>query len=187
MNQEEVRIVKCLWDKYFYQETFIAGDKRIGAIQLFQNFLSSAEGKALSGNINFSLDKNVYFDVQTLNNALPFPDFEATLTSRPIEVLGCIGMALSLIVNKENPYLPEVIMMRCRFYNLKTSLPFGDLKSSSVGQLVSLEGHVVKASACHPLVESAAYQCSKCQKATWVSFEDGVYMPPDVCATPKYA
>ena len=185
MIQNETTILNSLWGKFFHNEKFIQQDRKIGAINLFQEFFLSEEGRTQTGNINHSLDKNVYFDVQKLNETLPFPDFETTLTARPIEVIGCVGMALSLIVNKQNPYSSEITMIRCKFYNLRSTMPFGDLKSSSVGQLVKLEGHVVKASACHPLVESAAFLCSKCRQATWIEFEDGVYMPPDVCATPK--
>ncbi len=185
MDPVDSRILKTLWTQYFPKETFVVQDSRIGAIQLFQEYFQSDIGVEQTDNLNCCIGNTIYFDVQQLNGTLPFPDFEATLVARPNEVLGCTGLALSLIVNKKNPYLPEYVAIRCRFFNLASILPYGDLKSSSVGQFVSLEGHVVKASACHPLVESAAFLCAKCQQPTMVAFEDGVYLPPDVCATPK--
>ncbi len=185
MEKEDVRILTGIWGDYFHQEIFIVQDQRNGAIQIFQEFFLSEAGLFLTNTINLSLDRIVYFDVQQLNHILPFPDFETTLVNRPLEVLGCMGMALSLIINKRNPYLPEIIAIKCRFYNLSNAISYGDLKSSTVGQFVCLEGHVVKASNCHPLIERAVFTCAKCQQSTWVSFEDGIYMPPEVCTTPK--
>ena len=161
------------------------GDKRMGAIQLFQEFFQSVEGRVYLENLNLPIDRNIYFDVQLLNSSLPFPDFESTLTSRPIEVMGCMGLALSVLVNKRNPNLPEQLVMRPKFYHLASQIPYSELKSNVVGQLVNLEGHIVKVSGTRPLIESCAFYCSKCQKNTWVAFDDGIYMPPNECSTKK--
>ncbi|KAJ1424664.1 hypothetical protein B484DRAFT_97099, partial [Ochromonadaceae sp. CCMP2298] len=182
MNPEELMYVGSLWEEYFPKEIFFPQDTRLTPIIMFRDFFSD-KGKALLP-AAFA-QKRVYFNVQELNEGLPFPDFEANLRTRPAEVMGCVGLALSLIAKQRSPYATVPFLIRPRFFALTGDLCFGDLKSSCVGQLVSLRGHVVRVGACRPLIERAAFRCAKCLNACFTRFEDGIFLPPAQCATPK--
>lgn len=69
--------------------------------------------------------------------------------------------------------------------NLQPSSSFCDLKSGSLGRLVSIVGYVVRISQSHHMIMGATYVCGKCETNFVHYFEDGVFVPPVVCPTPK--
>lgn len=193
MDESEIEVIASLWNEFFPQEKFFSQDPRIAGIKAFFDFLMTPPADDIISelnvlNLNYSSPQHVYINVQLLNQRVPFSDFEFSLQQRPIEVIGSLGIALSLCVVKRkqmNPFLDTKVIIRPRLYALSRDLAFGDVKSSTVGQLISLTGHVVRVSACRPLVESAAFMCSKCMQMTTSYFEDGIFMPPSICNTPK--
>ena len=155
---------------YHFLKTTDAGKKFLSAEQV-QNAVYNAH--------------NVAFDVQKMNEFFPFDDVEAVLVSKPQEIQACLAMALSRIANEAHPYLENPIMLQPMFYNLSHSIDFGEVKSSVVGQLVSVEGHVVRASLTKPLLASGHFKCPKCKQLSSAIFEDGVFNPPVQCSTKK--
>lgn len=195
-------------------------DKRIAAIAMFCDFFKK-DGKAFLNKLDVTQEKSLYFDVSTISQLLPFPDFIDTLRTRPNEVIGCLGCAISILKTKDySSNLSEPFCIWPRFQNFKEDCSFSDLKSGSVGQLVCIRGYVVKVSPCRPLIEGVSniklnprcsritqyaphlltispsffyftsskvcFTCSKCLQKMWITFEDGVFDPPDECRTPKY-
>ena len=152
---------------------------------MFYEFFMSDIGKTMYVADTLITQSHVFFNVFDLEEMLPFSDCEISLRLRPAEVSGFIGIALSLVARKLHPYFEGTVVIKPRFYGLNADMSFGDMKSSCVGQMVSIRGHVVRASACRPLVESAAFMCAKCMRYTHVRFEDGIFMPPPVCSTEK--
>jgi DNA helicase MCM8 len=130
--------------------------------------------------------KFVYFDIAKLDEQLPFSDFALSLRMRPVEVMGFMGIAMSLLAKEQNPHCEDLFIIHPRFYGLSEEISFGSIKSSAVGQLVSLRGHVVRVSPCRPLVLSAQFLCAKCMKYTTAKLEDGIFLPPAMCSTEKY-
>lgn len=128
--------------------------------------------------------------MQELANSVGFNDFELSLVNRPTEVLGCLGIALSIAIAEElqasHPSPPTdqpIPPLFPRLVNLSSQLNFGELKSGKNGQLVSITGYVVKVSNIRPLVESAMFLCPKCMNMQSWKLDDGVFNPPPVCNT----
>ena len=185
MNPAELLYVAGLWGEYFPREVFIAQDPRLAGITMFRDFFKSEQGICLLDSQALSTQRYVYFNIKYLNETLPFSDFELSLKMRPTEVMGFIGIALSLLAKQQNPHCEEQFIIHPRFYGLSSDTCFGDIKSSTVGQVVSVRGHVVRVSPCRPLVQSASFLCAKCMKFTFSKLEDGIFLPPVVCSTEK--
>lgn len=63
--------------------------------------------------------------------------------------------------------------------------PFSDIKSVTVGQLVTVIGYVVRVTASRPMVIEGSFKCPKCGQYTQKYFRDGLFSPPNVCGTDK--
>lgn len=185
MDSQELQFVCGLWCDYFPKEVFFTRDPRLTGVVMFRDFFLSEVGRKFIEHVSLTTQRYVYFDVKLLSKKLPFNDFESSLRLRPAEVMGCLGIALSLMGKRMNPYFTESFSVKTRFYGLDNDISFNDLKSSTVGQLVSIKGHVIRVSACRPFVESASFLCAKCMQYTFTNFEDGIFMPPTVCSTAK--
>lgn len=185
MDADEISYISCIWSEYFPKEVFFQDDPRLGGVAMFRDFFLSQVGQSYYVADQLVTKKYVYFHLPQLCDQLPFNDFEMSLKLRPFEVMGFVGIALSLVAKSMHPQCSEAFIIRPRFYGLDSEVSFGDIKSSTVGQMLSVKGHVVRVSPCRPLVESADFLCAKCMKSTSVKFEDGTFMPPAICLTPK--
>lgn len=185
MDKKDLEILGSVWPKFFPRDKLLLQDKRVAAITMFRDFFKN-EGKRLIAKLNPVQEKSLYFDVSGVNQLLPFPDFIDTLRTRPNEVIGCLGCAVSIIKTREfSSNLSEPFCIRPRFQNFSSDCSFGDLKSGTVGQLVNIKGYVVRVSPCRPLIEGVNFKCSKCMQKSWTNFEDGIFNPPDECKTEK--
>ena len=131
-----------------------------------------------SGNI-------IALSVQDLNKYLPFDDVEIILTSSPQEVIACYSLAVSRLANVWTPYMDPPILIHVSVHSLSAVTSFGEIKSSTVGRLVCVEGHVVRVSMARPLLVQGGFKCAKCEQSNWVCFEDGIYDVPPQCRTKK--
>lgn len=77
-----------------------------------------------------------------------------------------------------HPLYPQLI-------GLQPFCPFYELKSESLGRLVSIVGYVTAVSHSHHLITGAVFSCSKCNIEHMIPFEDGIFNPPTVCPTTK--
>ncbi len=178
-------IVEKLWKIYYPKDIYDPKDGRMELVKALIAFFKSSEGARFLDGKDLGKSGTIHFNLQEMIEHFPFDDIESTLIHRPTEFSGALGIAISDIANSMNPYLEEPIVKIPAFFNLSRSLTFSDIKSTTVGQLISLEGHVVKVAPCRPLVIEGEFKCAKCLNSTIVPFEDGIYYPPTVCATKK--
>ena len=157
MDRQDAQILGTfLWPKFFPKDKFVLQDKRVAAIQMFCEFLQK-EGKSLIQDLDPTHEKSLYFDVSTGCQSLPFPDFMDTLRTRPNEVIGCLGCAISILKTREySSNLSEPFCIWPRFQNFTDDCSFSELKSGTVGQLVNIRGYVVRVSPCRPLIEGVS-------------------------------
>ena len=157
MDRQDAQILATyLWPKFFPKDKFVLQDKRVAAITMFCDFFKG-EGKALISKLDPTQEKSLYFDVSSVSQSLPFPDFIDTLRTRPNEVIGCLGCAISILKTREfSSNLSEPFCIWPRFQNFDNDWSFTDLKSGTVGQLVNISGYVVKVSPCRPLIEGVS-------------------------------
>jgi len=193
---ENENIKKTLWPFYFSQDTYDPRDSRLQLVDAFENvfindiacskFLNRAIDQSLGSTASsFSQLKPIYFNAPRLDDLLPMDDFYQSLCRQPTAVIGTLGFAISLWVSRTriiNHSFPPVF--NPRFLSLLSDHSFGDLKSSSVGQLVAVRGYVVRVSASKPLIVGASFKCGKCLGCIPAVFEDGIYNPPTECQNP---
>ena len=187
LDPQSLQICEVIWCNYFPKDQFHDEDRRLSAIELFFDFFGAGEGRQLISHVDPARESSVYFDISVVQSLLPFADFVSTLRTKPNEVIGCIGCAISILKTKEfTSNFAEPFCLWPRFQNFQEpDTDFGDLRSGIVGQLVSISGYVVKVSSCRPLIEGGFFQCSRCHLNTWVTFEDGIYHPPEQCGAGK--
>lgn len=159
----------------------------MNVISIFRDLFESEHGKALLQDTGVDLARCSDLDLRISDLAamLPAGDFVDMLRSRPSEMIGSIGIALSLCVTLCYPLVEEPFVIFPHLYGLDPLTSFGELRSSTVGQLVAVKGYVLKVTACKPLVLRANFHCGLCEKDMTISLEDGVMMPPERCLTPK--
>lgn len=172
-----------LWTKFFPHDNFVVEDNRLNLVDHLQRFFAS--NQHVLSDVNLSSSYTHFFDVQDLKAKLPFSDFETSLIGNPVDFAACLGLAISLIANKQNPYLEEPPIIKAAFYNLSSSIGFYDVRADTVGKMVSLEGSVARVSPSRPLVLRGGFKCFKCNQITFKAFEDGIFEVPNMCATPR--
>lgn len=152
LNPSEISFISCMWPRYFPRDEFSSQDKRVGAVNEFVNFFKASDGQIFLPSYRIGQEQyDVDIDVPCLQARLSIPDFLLTVQTRPKEVFGCMSMALSIVVTAACA-IERPILCYPRFLNLETEVHFGDLKSGTVGQLVSIRGYVVRTTHCKPLI-----------------------------------
>ena len=176
-DEMKIRWLSILWSHFFPKDNSkklsIRDDPRLSCIDSFYNFFLD-EGKKLVRKQDLFRNTQVHLDIRKLSSC--FDDFDEIMRTQPLEVMGCIGLALSLIPSMKLTFgMNMPIFIQPIFYNLFPFTPFGELRSSTVGQLVSLRGYVVRVAPCKPLIIRAKFLCGKCFDTTEVYFEDGIF------------
>lgn len=192
-SSRDFSLEETLWPHYFPQDAYDCRDQRLNLISAFEMifnsdancsaFMTRAIEQALASSSSSSSQlKPIYFKTPRLAELIPMHDFYQSLCTQPTAVIGALGFAISLWVAHtrciDKSYPPIFVP---RFLTLLSEHSFGDLKSSSVGQLVAIRGYVVRVSACKPLIIGASFKCGKCLGCTPAVFEDGIYNPPLEC------
>ena len=184
LNAAEFNLLKKLWSAFFPGDALptdrVSDNRCRGSAEFLKFFRDEARGKPLLLGAEWRNQGSVYFDCVVLSIALGFHDFLSSLASRPLEITGTMGIALGLLADKLFPY-GEPMVIRPRFTNFDPETPYEMLKSSIIGQLVSIKGYVVKVSPPVALVEAAQFVCSACGYDQWVRFPDGIFTPPEMC------
>lgn len=184
---------EILWSHFFPKDKFHKQDARIHPIELFEQaferhpelwkFQSPWERKFVT------------FRLEDLRQYLNFHDFDIALINRPCEVLGSLNIAISIAIHK-NMMLESkrismigqnisIVPIYIRITNIGDPISYSEIKSSKVGQLVSLTGYVIKISSIRPLVQYAKFVCGKCLTSQSCYQEDGIFNPPASCSTPQ--
>lgn len=185
MNQMEMNILATLWAKVFLNDEFSHNDDRVSKIGFIYTKFQSSESSLLFGKQDILFSSIILVDIEELCRLCNIPDLYDEIITRPSEVISILSLSLSLLRMKKDPYLDDFKIIHPRLYNFKTNTSLSEIKSGLVGQLVSVEGHVVRVSPCRPLVTMACFCCAKCQKSKWYQLDDGIFSPPLICSTPK--
>jgi DNA replicative helicase MCM subunit Mcm2 (Cdc46/Mcm family) len=180
---------------FFPKLSLDIGDKLFSVVGLFYTFFTSKQGLAIISKTKLPQKQCIFVDIPSIQNAISFQDFLDTLVSQPKEIIGCMGLALSLVNHEiaclQNPVntlgnLHQINPIVAYLQNLYPISTFSDLKSATLGKLVSIIGYVVRVNHSKQLLTGGMFVCEKCSQTTMVYFEDGIYAPPSVCPTPKY-
>ena len=197
--------MKFLWLTFFssddiqdvisFPDTYFTRHQRYAAIQLFKNFLENQctcldkqkiyQHSCLLRNVKKTpnVDElNAELDLSFISSTFPYDDFISTLTCDPQEVIGCLNMAVSVLLwefIKTSPNAPlQPLPIYVRLYNLPSRYAlYSELKANSCGRLVGIRGHVIRVSACNPLIASGNFRCTKCSGQTTKYFADGIFSP----------
>jgi hypothetical protein len=175
-----------LWSFFFPKSAsgndFDPNDKLLRVVDLFYTFFGSIEGQKLicediddQSNCSSTSTKRrpsefIRFDIQQIQATISLPDFVSTLRSKPKEVIGCIGIAISIIIHYRSLRsssisssststqqnflsLPSLEPIYPQLYNLIPApisihqfTQFNELNAGTLGQLVNVVGYVVRVS-----------------------------------------
>jgi DNA helicase MCM8 len=177
-----------LWEHFYPLEKAVppSQDSRLILSNcLYEFFVDNQVGVVFIQGIDLSFSRTHYFDVQEVKSIFPFNDLEDSLVNNPIDFANCLGLALSAIANRLQPYRDEPIIIFTHFFHLTETVSFGDIKAERVGKMVQLRGNVARVSPGLPLVKRAGFKCYKCNQLTFAYFENGCFNPPGVCGTSK--
>ena len=156
---KETSFISLIWPHFFPKEKFTILDPRLNAIKIFKNFFDSEDGgELLFSDVSRDIVKCSEFDIdlQYLAQNL-YSDFIDTLRIKPMEILGCLGIAISVSVSLRFPLIETPFIIHPRLLGLRPFISYSDLKSGTVGHFVAIQGHVLKVSACKPLVLDAKF------------------------------
>ena len=184
---KETSFISLIWPHFFPKEKFNILDPRLNAIKIFKAYFDSEEGgKLLFSDTSRDIIKCSEFDIdlQYLAQNL-YSDFIDTLRIKPMEIIGCLGIAISVSISLRFPLIETPFIIHPRLLGLRPFTSYSDLKSGTVGHFVAIQGQVLKVSACKPLVLDAKFYCGLCHNTTFVIFEDGIMLPPTSCSTSK--
>lgn len=201
----DLRLLKSLWLEFFsldnegdiekLPDSYFKQHDRYGAIQAFKNFFDNqclCQGKhnifshkCILRNLQKTAhleELNVTLDMSQMSASFQYDDFMSTLVSDPAEVMGCLNMAISLLIWEFSNAAVNFPCMPFPIYARLTKLPcqmssFSDLKANACGRLVAIKGHVIRVSACSPLIAKGIFKCVKCSEITAKIFHDGIFAP----------
>jgi DNA helicase MCM8 len=110
-----------------------------------------------------------------------FDDFGYVLCDNPSATLPALSMALAVTQHGNAPRRPDHRRVHARIVGLPRDTHLADLKSHSVGKLISVSGNVARASTVRPLVMTLPFTCGKCGDVMVETLEDGRFDPPTSC------
>lgn len=205
------KLLADLWPAFFPKEKFVGTNRQVVVIDAFSKCLRSNFRYLMKDVIDSIINKHsILINIQYLCRVSNFPDCLELLYTQPVDMIGCIGCAASILLShrlsvfNNGKLYPIAIHARLITTSINTTYrmgpgttdvlstptsipltPFVDVKSNAVGKLVCIIGYVMRMTKIQPLVEYGSFKCSKCGKQTLVYFEDGIYSSTDRCATPN--
>ncbi|KAG2492281.1 hypothetical protein HYH03_009521 [Edaphochlamys debaryana] len=193
------------WADYFPPDEYKPSDRRAELIIELLAFLATSAGakfvEALRpcglGSYSLEVDFAALEYQGGSENLLPAFD------GAPVEALGCLAVAVHeaafalgkgrLLPGSSSSFVggpacapgqvPPPGRISVRLVNHTPSqTTIRQLRSSSIGKLVTLRGTVVRATPVRPLVERMDFVCAKCGSSVGVPFVDGVFTAPTKCS-----
>lgn len=194
VSKMKLALSRFLWGFYFPTDPYTENDRRNAIMQVFEVIfldqhhpLTQKVRAELEMSHSNSQIRYVSLCGKELSAALPFTDFLETLQVSPKDVLGCLGIVLTAVFIYADCHTSEFLpsdqhaatILRPRIENFTVESTFGDVKATTVNQLVSVKGRVVRVDRSRCVITGANFICSKCRQETFAVFEDGVYQPPE--------
>lgn len=131
-------------------------------------------------------ERYLRIDASAVASCFEYSDFLATLVQQPLEVIGTIGVALSLMFTLQtSSSSQDLIIVRPLLHNLPQVTSFAEIRSNIVGNFVSLRGYVTRIALPTAHVVCASFLCNKCGATNKVYLSDGEYQLPTRCVQPQ--
>ncbi len=112
-------------------------------------------------------------------------DFAETLVDKPDEYMQHANRAAHAQLQIEEPeYAQETQVITVRFRNLPTTTQLRILGSAHIGNLVQVEGIIIRASPVNPMVMRAAFKCKRCESVQYIDQSTPFLRAPFACADP---
>jgi len=149
----------------------------------FQDFLKSDKYRerisrmAIAGSTSLIID---FEELLAADSALA-----ENILEKPDEYLEHANHAAIAQLKIEEPeYAEGVEAVTVRFRGLPETAPLRTLGSKHVGNLVMVEGIIVRATPARPLVMQAAFRCKRCGTVTYVPQTGPFLREPPACSSP---
>ncbi|KAK8941695.1 hypothetical protein KSP40_PGU011360 [Platanthera guangdongensis] len=184
-RNEDANTAASLWPFYFPEAEFAIEDKKFKLVSKFTDFLSSPQSATILSNVHYDTCVFIPIDFKQLQTVCWVDEFYVALKEAPKEALLCMGAAahMALLLKGKDCHIDDVEKINIRLYNHPDSaITLKNLKSASIGKLVSVRGTVVKVSTVRPLVTQMDFTCAKCGDITTRVFPDGKFSPTVSCS-----
>jgi replicative DNA helicase Mcm len=149
----------------------------------FQDFLKSDKYRerlsrmAVAGDTSLTVD---FEELLALDAALA-----ESILEKPDEYLEHANhAALAQLQIEEPEYAEKIETVTVRFRGLPESTQLRALGSENIGNLVMVEGIIVRATPARPLVMQAAFRCKRCGTVTYVPQTGPFLTAPPACSDP---
>ncbi|EEH60762.1 uncharacterized protein MICPUCDRAFT_12229 [Micromonas pusilla CCMP1545] len=188
------------WNNYFPEVRFAPDDRRAELVGTLARFFSSDVGFELVKPVRIHAERELFLelDYEALKARADIPDLFAALELAPAEAMPCVRAAVHEVIHnspigrKELPHLQvspaaaKVITRPPRvdvhLYNHpEVQIKFSELKSKTIGKLVSIRGTVTRVARVMPFAKSLTFTCDKCDASQVVHLVDGKYAEPESC------
>ncbi|KAK8940615.1 hypothetical protein KSP39_PZI010553 [Platanthera zijinensis] len=184
-RNEDANTAASLWPFYFPEAEFAIEDKKFKLVSKLTDFLSSPQSATILSNVHYDTCVFIPIDFKQLQTVCWVDEFYVALKEAPKEALLCMGAAahMALLLKGKYCHIDDVEKINTRLYNHPDSaITLKNLKSASIGKLVSVRGTVVKVSTVRPLVTQMDFTCAKCGDITTRVFPDGKFSPTVSCS-----
>jgi len=149
---------------------------------IFQNFLKENYREALS-RMAFAGETFLVVDFEEL--LVESQALAKHLMDNPDEYVKCAdNAALAQLQIEEPEYAESIKTVTVRFKNLPSVIPLREVGSDHIGKLIMVKGIVVSLSPAKPLVELGAFECQRCEENMYVSQNNFLLKPPNICSNP---
>ncbi|NPD87802.1 MAG: minichromosome maintenance protein MCM [Asgard group archaeon] len=114
------------------------------------------------------------------------PELARLLRENPEETMKAADDALFEVMKIEDPmYAASDEIFHARFSNIPDVIDLRQLRSVHLGNLISVEGIVIRQSVVKPLLVQGVFQCAHCGEAIYINQEAGIYKEPSRCINPN--
>jgi len=114
------------------------------------------------------------------------PELARLLRENPEETIKAADDALVEVLRIEDPiYASSGEVFHARFISIPDQVDLRRLRSVHLGQLISVEGIIIRQSVVKPLLVQGVFQCAICEEVHYINQEDGIYAEPSRCVNPN--
>ncbi|KAH6595120.1 hypothetical protein BASA50_006106 [Batrachochytrium salamandrivorans] len=178
------------WDLYFPDDAFSNESELLPIVRHFQAYFTLLFDKKYEADSQGAYDRLVSqtvtpVDFKDIGKTLP--DFEERLRSNPLPLLGCMGLAATVVAMKrrgvDEDFDPVYDRKTVRVMNYSVATPLKDLKASLMGKFITIRGTVVRVLSVRPITTQMSFMCTKCEKSQTCTLLDGKFRLPLKCTT----
>ncbi len=114
------------------------------------------------------------------------PEIARNLKEDPEETIKAGDDALIDVLKIEDPvYASSGEVFHIRISNIPDQVDLRRLRSVHLGELISVEGIIIRQSVVKPLLIQGVFQCVRCGEVHYINQEGGYYSEPTKCVNPN--